>query len=310
MNRKVDIPEKIYEKNELEDGNFKVSQQKSQSMIIKNDKLDFENIARIISNEKRLLILITLVTTLFGILYTELVKPIYRSSVLLAPVSEDETSSFSGIAGQLGGLASIAGINIAGSGTNVDEAVALLKSRALTEGFIIDNNLLPALFPDKWNHKTQEWIDRSTGEVPTLWKAFKKFDAEIRTVSESKTTGLVTLSIDWLDPKVASIWARQLVNRANQQMRDRAISDAYKSLDYLEAELIKTSSVEIKNAIYGLIENQIKTAMIANVRNEYSFRIIDPPSMPDLDDPIKPNKIIIIFLSFFIGGRLGYLQYL
>jgi uncharacterized protein involved in exopolysaccharide biosynthesis len=75
----------------------------------------------------------------------------YEATILLAPVSEQEVGSrlgsVSGLASQLGGLASLAGLSGSGSSFK-NEAVATLQSEALTERDIIDNNLLPFLYSD------------------------------------------------------------------------------------------------------------------------------------------------------------------
>jgi LPS O-antigen subunit length determinant protein (WzzB/FepE family) len=108
-----------------------------------------------------------------------------------------------------------------------------------------------------------------------------------------------------MDPKVAAEWASELVRRVNEKMRQLAIQDAEKSLEYLVKEVSKTSSVEVREAIYRIMESQIKQIMLANVRDEYSFKIIDPPAVPDLDDEVKPKKKLIVILGFVLGGFGG-----
>lgn len=227
--------------------------------------------------------------------------PLYRSEALLAPVTEEQEGGMSRLAGQFGGIAAMAGIDIGAGGGTKEEAIALLKSRALTEEFIDDKDLLKVLFYEDWNEKKEKWNFADPRDIPTMWDAYEKFDEDIRSVVEDRDTGLVTLVIKWQDPKLAAEWASELIKRVNESMRQRAIIDAEKSLNYLKQELDKTSSVEVQEAIYRLVENQIKKIMLANVREEYSFKIIDPPVAPDIDAEVEPNKKLIVILGFVFG---------
>src|SRR5262245_61440538 len=77
----------------------------------------------------------------------------YRAEVLL--VRKDERSATLGLAGQLAGLTSLAGINL--GPTDDAEAVATLGSRDFTREFIEDNDLLPVLFASQWDPSAKSW---------------------------------------------------------------------------------------------------------------------------------------------------------
>ena len=47
--------------------------------------------------------------------------------------------------------------------------------------------------------------------------------------------------------------------------------------------------------------------MLANVRDEYSFKIIDPPAIPDLDDEVKPKKKLIVIIGSILGLSISIL---
>ena len=42
--------------------------------------------------------------------------------------------------------------------------------------------------------------------------------------------------------------------------------------------------------------------MLANVRAEYAFRILDPASTPDADDYASPNERLILLVALLLGG--------
>jgi uncharacterized protein involved in exopolysaccharide biosynthesis len=236
------------------------------------------------------------------------ITPIYRASTVLIPASSERGSSgvLGSALGQLGGLASLAGISVGSGDAETEEALAVLRSRQFTERFIIDNNLLPKLFAEKWDVSNNKW-KVAEKEQPTLAKANAYFTKNIRTVAQDKKTGLVTLQIDWKDRNEAAAWANELVQRLNSDMRARAIAKSDASVGYLEKELKNTSLIGTQEAINRLIEAQVKQRMLASVSQEYSFRVVDKAMAVDEDDPIRPKKLLLLAAGPFFGSFLGIL---
>ena len=235
---------------------------------------------------------------------TLVLPPVYRVDTLLAPV-EDSTAGLSMPGGSLGSLAALAGVNVGGSDSVKVEAIALLRSRILTESFLEENNLLPDLFEDAWDAEKEQWKSDDPEQIPNLARGYRKFSRDVRTVVEDKKTGLVTLSIEWTDAEMAVAWSRDLVDRVNRHMRERIMERTEKSLKYLRQELERTNVVEIKQAIHSLVEKQFKDRMIASVQEDYAFQIIDPPALPDPDNKVSPKPVLLIFLGVFLGMFLG-----
>jgi len=268
-----------------------------------DEPINWREYWQVLIEHKKLIGIITAASTLLATTTAFLLTPIYRAEVLLAPVSEERAGSLSSFAGQFGDLAALAGINL---GTNKDksaESIAALKSRSLSVAFIEKENLKPVLFPRQWNAENKKWKDQD--DVPTDWETFKVFDEDIRAVSVDKKTGLVTLSIEWKDPAQAAKWANALVRQVNTRLRNEAIEEAEKSTAYLEKQLASTSSVEIQQAIYRLIETQAKKKMVASARDEYAFTVIDPAVQPE--QIAKPRRLIMIVVGLQIGLMLGVL---
>ena len=95
------------------------------------------------------------------------------------------------------------------------------------------------------------------------------------------------------------MWANELVSRINHHEKQLAIKEAEKSIAYLKEQLAKTSVVEMQQAIYQLMEAQTKKIMLANVRDQYAFKVIDPAVVPE--KKIKPNRKLIVVLGFMLG---------
>jgi uncharacterized protein involved in exopolysaccharide biosynthesis len=256
---------------------------------------------RVIVKNRKLIGIITAASTLIALLIAFLLPPVYRAEVLLAPVSEDKSEGLSAIANQYGDLAALAGINLNPSKDKTAEYIAALKSRSLSVAFIKEENLMPVLFARKWDAEKKQW--KSGDDAPTEWKAFKLWDEDIRSVGVERKSSLVTLAIDWKDPALAASWANSLVKKVNNRLRTEAVEDAEKSISYLEQQLAHTTSVEIQQAIYRLIETQTKKKMIANTKEEYAFTVIDPAVQPERIS--KPKRLIIISVGLLFGCLTG-----
>ena len=228
--------------------------------------------------------------------------PVYRAETVLVRAESSDSTSLLDAAGELGSLASLAGLGTS-KDSSVVEAIALLKSRQFTETFIRDRRLLPRLFHKRWDERTGAW--RPDAKQPNLWDGFKLFDHEIRRVDQDKKTGIVTLQIDWESPAEAADWANDLVSRLNAQMKARALQETGTALHYLTQELPKTDVASVQQAIQKLIESNLKQQALANARHEYVFRVVDPATPPDLREKIRPRPAIYLVTGAFLGLLAG-----
>lgn len=206
--------------------------------------------------------------------------------------------------GQLGGLAALAGVSLGGGDSATEEALAVLGSQGFAQRFIVESNLLPKLYESKWDAATGKW-KVAPGKEPTPARAAKLFTNNIRSVSRDRKTGLVTFSIDWRDRDEALAWNRKLVVMINEEMRARAMADADGYIAYLENEMANTSLVETRLAVGRLLDAQIKQRMMARVTREFAFRTVDPGSLPDADDLLRPKRVQMFALGPVVGLVLG-----
>jgi hypothetical protein len=212
-------------------------------------------------------------------------------------------ASLAGSLGSFGGLASLAGIGMVGENVETEASLAVLRSREFTEKFIREKNLMPVLFEDAWDSTTNNWKDPAN--PPTLARGFRVFNTAIRAVSRDKRTQLVTMTIDWHDREQAAEWANELIERLNAEMRARAIAKSTASVGFLEQELPKTPLLGTQEAINRLIEAQIKQRMVANVTQEYAFRVVDRALVPDRLDKVWPKGSVLFPMGLLLGGMVG-----
>jgi uncharacterized protein involved in exopolysaccharide biosynthesis len=224
----------------------------------------------------------------------------YRAQALIAPVAQNSGGAMNALRNEFGGLAALAGIDLGSNAGGHEEAFATLNSGGLARDFIRDEKLLPVLFGEQWDAKARAW---RTKDVPSLEDAVQKFTGQVRTVEENLKTGLVTVTVEWYSPELAADWANRLVDRTNERLRNDAIRNSERSIEFLEKELAKTNVVELRQAIFRLIETQVNSAMLANVQREFAFRFIDRAVPPEMRS--SPRRKVIVAGGAALGFILG-----
>jgi uncharacterized protein involved in exopolysaccharide biosynthesis len=223
----------------------------------------------------------------------------YKAEVVLAPT--DDKSTPGGLA-QLGGLASLAGINIGSTGSS-QTAIAVLQSRDFARQIIEEQKLLTVVLAHEWDSKNNRWKSTDPRNQPDIRDAVDYFEKEIRNVNENKKTGLVTLTIHWTDPEQAAEWANLLVGKVNERMRMDALRESEARLTYLRSELNAADLDSMQTAIAAVIETEMQKMLLVRGNEEFAFKVVDratPPRKPD-----RPKRLLLAFTSLMAGIASG-----
>jgi len=216
--------------------------------------------------------------------------PLYRAEVTLTEVRDPGMGAIGSMSRQFGGLAALAGINLSGAAGEGADSRAILNSRRLAEEFVARPSVLKQLQDD-------------TGAQLSLWRLVKKFRQSNVTITEDQRKGTITVAMIAKKPQNAARWANEYVALANEIIRNRALAEANRNIAYLNEQIAKTSSVEIQRVMYNLIENETKSAMLANARKEYAFVVVDPAVTPE--DRFSPRRTFMVILGGLLGGIVG-----
>ncbi|QQX81796.1 LPS O-antigen length regulator [Shewanella sp. KX20019] len=286
------------------------------------DEIDLRELFSVIWQGKWLIIAITAVFAIGSVIFALSQPNTYKSEALLAPASEEQGGGLSALAGQFGGLASMAGINLGGGG-GVDKtqmAIEVMKSRQFTSQFIQKHNILPDLMAaEKWNMQDnslayddelydvskKSWVRGVKAPFkpePSMQEAYKEF-AKVISVNSAKDSGMVTVSVEHLSPVIAQQWVTWLVEDINKVMKKRDVTEANRSSEFLNKQIALTNVADIRSILYKLIEEQAKTIMFAEVRDEYVFKTIDPALIPE--EKAGPKRALICVLGTMLGGMLS-----
>jgi uncharacterized protein involved in exopolysaccharide biosynthesis len=288
---------------------------------IADDEIDLRELFAVIWQGKWLIIAITALFAVASVVYAINQPNIYKSEALLAPAEQEGGGGLSALAGQFGGLASLAGVNLGGGSSNKAQlAIEVLKSRQFTSDFIQKHNILPDLMAAKtWNMQTNtivydneiydaennKWVREVKAPFapePSMQEAYKEF-SKIISANTDKETGMVKISIEHVSPYVAQQWVDWLIKDINKTMKQRDVLEAIKSTDFLTQQLEQTKIADIRAVLYKLVEEQTKTIMFAKVRDEYVFKTIDAALVPE--EKFKPKRALIAILGTMLGGMLS-----
>lgn len=241
---------------------------------------------------------------LFGglaLVYAFTATRVYRAEALVSVVQDAGGGLTTGTGNTLGALASLAGLDLTGTRGRRAEYIALLSSRALLSEFIAEENLSPVLFASEWDSARSTW----RGEAPSVDDAVHFFRRKILTVADDRRTALVTVRIEWYDPKISADWANGLVALVNEQARQQAIEEAKRGIDFLNRELRTIDTVSVQQASYQLMETHLNRIMLASVQPQYALRAIDPAVPPDPDRFVHPTPLLEVPIAAILGALLG-----
>jgi uncharacterized protein involved in exopolysaccharide biosynthesis len=235
---------------------------------------------------------------------------IYKASVVISPVTDAPSGGhMSAISSAMSefssGIASIAGLSPSSETQRRAEILTVLESESLTERYIRDNDLLPILYPKRWDAQQRRWNVSDPKQIPTLWRANRLFKGSVRAVTTDSRSGVVTLSIYWTDPHTAAKWANGLVQQANDYLRAKALDESDRNIAYLNSQAGRTDMVGLKLAIYALMESEIDKEMIARGSNEYALKVLDPAVAPE--SAYSPQRTLWVLVAFFTGVLLAAL---
>jgi len=240
----------------------------------------------------------------------------FRAEVMLVPASDDSQSS-RGL-GQLGGLASLAGISADSGNTKVGLAKELLNDWYFVDSFINENSIKADILAaqgwdtatdellydnDLYDSNTKSWkTDGDKSLEPTDWSAFKKFRTMV-VFEERKDSPVIMATLSYYSPDIAAIWLNSLIAAINKKIQNIDVEETQLSIKYLEGKIEQTDLVELKDVFYELMQQQIKTLMLAEIRKEYVLKKVGPIKTPE--SKFKPKRMVVVILGTILGLLLA-----
>ena len=150
---------------------------------------------------------------------------------------------------------------------------------------------------------------KGSGEEPSDLGAV----GELKKLIEIKKAegGLVRIIVSTYDPEFSLFIANEIVFFINNYMRKSAIEESENLIKFLEKEAVKSSLSDVKLKIFTLIQENIAEKSLANVRQEFIYKVIDKAYLSDY--PSYPNKLQIrlsgVIFGFLLAALLSVFMY-
>lgn len=284
-----------------------------------DDSINLVELFRVIIDGKWIIISITTFVSIASVIYSLNLPDIYKSQALLAPV--EKSSSMSGALQGYSGLAGLAGISLPSSesGNNSVKALEKVGSLSFFENNLLPNIFLPELmamkswdaesnelkFDEKLYNKTKDswninFINSEKG--PSSQESFKEFQ-KLLSIAKDKDSGFVKISVKHQSPYVAKNWVELIVKEVNSFYRQKDKLEAEKAVNYVNAQMSKTSFTEIKLMMAEIIQQKIQTLTLIEASEYYVFDFIDPPAA--MEKKSEPGRALICIMGALLGGILS-----
>lgn len=225
----------------------------------------------------------------------------YMSTISMLSAQEDNDNALQRVTNQLGAVAGLLGVGQQGGRRDVNESLATLRSRVLVADFL----------------KTEEFLDDVFGvlgpeaiadlsEEDRLQAAVTYFQDNILTVAYDTRTSLMGVSMTWTDRHRAAELANHYIAFANEAMRQRGIGSARNRIAFLHKAADDAATVELRQAIYRLVEAQVNAEMMAATKPDYAFLIMDPAVPAGIGEFVRPQTWLLTVIAAMFGAGLAF----
>lgn len=261
---------------------------------------------------KWLIIGMVFIAGIASVFYSLQLTNIYRSEATIVPRQEEKTAASSTLSA-LRGLGGFAGELIGlGGGGSIEKFELVLRSRVLSKRIFSKHRdeILPALYEEIWDKDKKVWLNKPHPTTQDITIAVGK----LLTLQKEKS-GVLRLQVDFKDPVFAKRMVEHYIIELSESLREETLKDAKENKRFLKRQLAKTPDVLLKEKIYILLAKEIEKETFARAQKHYSFTVLDPPIVPDLNKRIKPKRRTICILSvtvaFFAAVFLAFfLEYI
>ena len=271
-----------------------------------DDEIDLLELWDILWSGKWFVVAFTLACTLVAVYMTLFVMPvIYKSDAVILPnKSESGASRLSGLVGSLP-----IPISLPGGGGGVSKVDSFLNSRTLQTRLIEKYDLLPRYYPEAWAD--------DEAEKPTLVKALQSgLIKDILKVNNDDETGLITISWSDQSPEFAAQMVERVIAELRFFLENEYETDAARERRFVESQLAQTTqSLEYwenqvpsgemtlakiqrerlaAQTVYTELRKQLELAKITEAKEVISFKILDPPLIPEQRSSPARSKICLL----------------
>jgi len=193
----------------------------------------------------------------------------------------------------------------------VEDLETLFQSNDLTARVFRKYNLWLIVLPDRFDPATGKlkpcWTDRLSGRekgprTPGDWDAIRVAKDRLH-VSTNKKAGTVSVSFESPSAEGSAAIVKYYLDEGKSRLQEEALDRAVKNKKFIEEQIGKTVDALTRDRLYSLYGQEVEREMIGRNREQFGFRVIDAPRVPDRK--YKPQRgfgaILAAGLVLFAG---------
>lgn len=292
-------------------------------MASSQDEIDLLLLGRDVLRRWRLISVISAVFVLLALMYLRTANFTYTVQLGVTPA---QNSAGEGLAGQLGGLSSLAsvvGVDLGGArGTSPFQLyIASLKSRQVAADLSQSPELMSAIFADEWDKTAGQWKQPQSRLTPLKnaikailgipaypWQPpdaarLQEYVEAAVDIEQNPKTPVVTIRIDHRDPQFAIEFLAALHHAADERLRKNALDRTGQYIDYLSAKLETVQVAEHRSALAEALSEQEKTRMMTSAAAPFAAEPFGAPTASAR--PTRPKPFRVFLGSVLAGGFIG-----
>lgn len=243
------------------------------------DEISLLDLATVIVENLKLLILGPLAAGLLALGYSFLITPTFTAKTTMIPPGQSSGGGAAALLGQLGGLGALAG-GAAGIKSPVDQYLAYLESNILRDE-LIEKFKLRERYGAKYQQSARDTL-RGTVKA-----------------AADKKSGLISIEVSDTDPQFAANLANAYVQALSHLIGELALKEAKVKRELLEKQITEATqktyqSPMIREAVIQSLIREYETARIDERRDSPFLAQVDVAEVPELKAEPKKAKIAII----------------
>ena len=245
------------------------------------------------------------------VLIISLFLPVKYTSYAVLKISDENSSSNLGSSfDQFSAIGSLVGFNTSSlENSSSKYVVEKLKSKDLFFESLDEESLRNIYAAKSYNKETKKIILDSkyfdekdnfkVNKIPNLLQLHRENFLKNFNASIEKDTGFIYVTYSHISPVFAKELIEKMINELNESEREKNINESIKIIEDLTVKIASTYESEVKKLISNLIENELKSQVLSNVKENFIVEYIDSPFIPD--EKTSPYIINNSILGFIVG---------
>lgn len=286
-----------------------------------DDEIDLKELFLIIWNGKLLISLVVIICLMCSIFYLRGEEQKHSVTIVYKQVSEaGSTKSF----GNLGGLASLAGVSLpSSSNSDFDAFIHLMTSEEVAEIIYQNTKLMKKIYIGEFDEVSNVFKVPTSSFLGSLKKNIKSFmtgtDIEVYrppgsrrltltlknsfTTSVDKNTGFLILSANTSRPDTLIELMENAISVSDILLKNRYIKNSSQSLNFYQQKIVRAKSREHREVLAKLIGEEEKKLMLASRSENF---VVEPISRAEISlYPTSPKVSLVLALSIIMGIFCG-----